>query len=70
VAEEAKKVAKKVFRDEVEAVKCRRSALMHNADKWAAGDQITLEYSLTERVTAVVNRICGGIINVVDCFSV
>jgi hypothetical protein len=30
VAEEAKRVAKKVFRDEVEATKCRRSILMHN----------------------------------------
>ncbi len=40
VAEEAKKVAKKVFMDEVEAAKCRR-ILMHNANKWVAGDQIT-----------------------------
>jgi hypothetical protein len=46
VVEEAKRVAKKVFRDEVEAAKCRRSILMHNADKWVAGDQITQGYSL------------------------
>jgi hypothetical protein len=70
VAEEAKRVAKKVFRDEVEAAKCRRSILMHNADKWVAGDQITQGYSLAERVTAAVHRICGGMINVVDCFAV
>ena len=70
VAEEARKVAKKVFRDEVEASKCRRSILMHNADKWVAEDQMTMGYSLAERVTAAVHRICGGMINVVDCFAV
>ena len=70
VAEEAKRVAKKVFRDEVEAAKCRRSILMHNADKWVASDQMTMGYNLSERVTAMVHRVCGGIINVVDCFTV
>jgi hypothetical protein len=70
VAEEAKRVAKKVFRDEVEAAKCRRSILMHNADKWVASDQTTLGYNLAERVTCMVHRICGGMINVVDCFTV
>ncbi len=70
VAEEAKKIAKKVFKDEVEAAKCRRSILMHNADKWVAGDQLTQGYSLAERVTAAVHRIYGGMINVVDCFAV
>jgi hypothetical protein len=70
VAEEAKRVAKKVFRDEVEAARCRRSNLMHNADKWVASDQITQGYSLAERVTAAVHRVCGGMINVVDCFAV
>jgi hypothetical protein len=38
VAEEAKKVAKKVFREEVEAAKCRRFILIHNTDKWVAGN--------------------------------
>jgi hypothetical protein len=70
VAEEARKVAKRVYRDEVEAAKCRRSILMHNADKWVAEDQMTMGYSLAERVTAAVHRICGGMINVVDCFAV
>jgi hypothetical protein len=70
VAEEAKRVAKKVFRDEVEAAKCRRSILMHNADKWVASDHMTMGYSLSERVTAMVHRVCGGMINVVDCFAV
>ncbi len=70
MAEEAKRVTKKVFRDEVEAAKCRRSILMHNADKWVAGDQITQGYSLAERVTAAVHRICGGMFNVVDAFVV
>ncbi len=38
VAEEAKKVAKKVLGEEVEAAKCRRFILIHNADKWVAGN--------------------------------
>lgn len=70
VAEEARRVAKKVFRDEVEVAKCRRSILMHNADKWVASDQMTMGYSLAERVTAMVHRISGGMISVVDCFAV
>ena len=70
VAEEAKRVAKKVFRDEVEAAKCRRSILMHNADKWVASDQATFGYNLAERVTVMVHRISGGMLNVVDCFTV
>jgi hypothetical protein len=43
VAEEAKKVVKKMFRDEVVAAKCRKSILMHNADKG---------HSLAEQVIA------------------
>jgi hypothetical protein len=71
VAEEAKRIAKKVFKDVVEAAKCRRSILMHNANKWVAGDQLTQGYSLAERVTTVVHRICSSMINVVmDCFAV
>jgi hypothetical protein len=70
VAEEARRVAKKVFRDEVEAAKCRRSIFMHNADKWVASDQMTMGYSLMEQVTAMVHRVSGGMINVVDCFAV
>ncbi len=54
----------------MEPAKCRTSILMHNADKWVAGDQLTQGYSLVERVTATVHRICGSMINVVDCFAV
>jgi hypothetical protein len=36
VEEEAKRVTSKLFRDEVEASKCRRTILMHNADKWVS----------------------------------
>jgi hypothetical protein len=46
VAEEAKKVVKKVFRDEVVAAKCSKSILMHNTDKWVASDQTMQGYSL------------------------
>ncbi len=70
VVEEAKRVTKKVLRDEVEVAKCRRVILMHNADKWVAGHQITQGYILAERVTAALHRICGGMINVMDCFAV
>ncbi len=66
----AEKVAEKVFRDKVLAAKYRRSILMHNMNKWVAGDQISMSYSLAERVTAAVHRICGGMINVVACFLV
>jgi hypothetical protein len=52
VAEEAKKVAKKVFRDKVVAAKCRKSVLMHNTDKWVARDQIMQGYSLAEQMIA------------------
>ncbi len=42
VMEEVKRVAMKVFTDEVEAAKYRKSRLMHkNADKCDAGDQLT-----------------------------
>ena len=70
VAEEAKRIAKKVFKDEVEVAKCRRSILMHNADRWVAPDVYTQGYSLAERVTAAVQRTCGGMVTVVDCFAV
>jgi hypothetical protein len=70
VAEEARRVAKKVFRDKVEAAKCRRSIFMHSADKWVSNDQKMMGYSLVERVTAMMHRIYGGMINVVDCFAV
>jgi len=73
VAEEAKRIAKKVFREDGEIGKCKRSILMHNADKWVAADQFsqnTQGYSLAERVTAAVHRMCGGMISVVDCFAV
>jgi hypothetical protein len=43
---------------------------MHNADKWVASDQMTMGYSLSEWVMAMVHRVCGGMINVVDCFAV
>jgi hypothetical protein len=70
VAEEAKRIAKKVFKEEVEAAKCRRSILMYNVDKWMAGDQLMQGYSLAERVTAAIHGICGSMNNVVDCFAV
>ena len=70
VVEEARKIAKKVFREDGEIGKCKRSILMHNADKWVAGDQNTMGYSLAERVTAAVHRMSGGMISVVDCFAV
>jgi hypothetical protein len=38
VAEEAMKVVKKMFKDEMEAAKCVRSILIHSADKWVASD--------------------------------
>jgi hypothetical protein len=41
VGEEAKKAARRMMRDEQELNKCRRSILMHNADKWVAGDTHT-----------------------------
>jgi hypothetical protein len=70
VAEEARRIAKKVFREDSEIAKCKRSILMHNADKWVAGDQSTFGYSLSERVTAAVHRMSGGMVAVVDCFTV
>ena len=70
VAEEARRIAKKVFREDGEIAKCKRSILMHNADKWVAGDQSTFGYSLSERVTAAVHRMSGGMVAVVDCFTV
>ncbi len=54
VAKEAKRIAKKVFKDGSEAAKCRRSTLMHNADKWVARDLIKHSYSLAEMVVAWV----------------
>ncbi len=39
MAEEAKWISKKVFREDVEIVKCKRSILMHNADKWVEVDR-------------------------------
>ena len=70
VGEEAKKVAKKVVRDEQELGKCRRSILMHNADKWVEGDVNTRGYSLAERVTSAIHRISGGMVMVMDCFAI
>jgi hypothetical protein len=64
VGEEARKLAKKVVRDEQELGKCRRSILMHNADKWVAGDWNTQEYTLAERVTSAIHRISGGMVTV------
>jgi hypothetical protein len=42
-------VANKVVKDEQELGKCRRSILMHNADKWVAGDWNTQGHTLAER---------------------
>jgi hypothetical protein len=70
VGEEAKKAARRVIRDEQELNKCRRSILMHNADKWVAGDTHTAGYSLAERVTSAIHRIAGGMVMVMECFAI
>jgi hypothetical protein len=70
VGEEARKEARKVIRDEQELNKCRRSILMHNADKWVAGDTHTAGYSLAERVTLAIHRIAGGMVIVMECFAI
>ena len=70
VGEEAKKAAKMVVKDEQELGKCRRSILMHNADKWVEGDINTQGYSLAERVTSAIHRISGGMVMVMDCFAI
>jgi hypothetical protein len=36
VGKEAKRVARRVVKDEQELGKCRRSILIQNADKWVA----------------------------------
>jgi hypothetical protein len=38
LGEEAKRMVEKVEKDEQKLGKCRRSILMHNADKWMAGN--------------------------------
>ncbi len=68
VVEEARRIAKKVFREDGEIAKCKRPILAHNADKWVTGDQNTVGYSLAERVTAAFHRMSGGMVGVVDCF--
>jgi hypothetical protein len=70
VAEEVRRIAKKVFREDGEIAKCKRSILVHNADKWVAGDQNTVGYSLAERVTAAFHRMSDDMVGVVNCFMV
>jgi hypothetical protein len=70
VADEAKKAAVRVHKEEVEAKKCRSSILMHNANKWVQGDPLTQGYSLGERVTSLVQRLCTHMVTVVDCFTI
>ncbi len=41
---------------------------MHNAEKWVYGDPLTQGYSLEERVTSLVQRLCTHMVTVVDCF--
>ncbi len=38
LGEKGKRMVKKVKKDEQKLGKCRRSILMHNADKWMAGN--------------------------------
>jgi hypothetical protein len=70
VADEAKRAAMSVHKEEVEVKKCRSSIFMHNADKWVQGDPLTQGYSLAERVTSLVQRLCTHMVTVVDCFAI
>jgi hypothetical protein len=57
-------VARRVAKDEQELNKCRRSILMHNAEKRVAEDAHTAGYSLAEKVTSAIYRITGGMVMV------
>jgi hypothetical protein len=70
VADEAKRAAMWVHKEEVEVKKCRSSILMHNVHKWVQGDPLTQGYSLAERVTSLVQRLCTHMVTVVDCFAI
>jgi len=61
--------ANAVYEDNSEARMCRRSVLIHNADKWVEGDTATAGYNLAERVTAAVHRTTRGMTSVTGAFS-
>jgi hypothetical protein len=54
VAKGAVKVERAWMEGEKEERKCRKSILIHKADKWVEHDVVTQEYHLAERVTAAV----------------
>ena len=51
-----------------EEEKCRRSILIHNADKWAG--HINNGFSLAENTTAQIHRLTGHTVLVLDAFTI
>jgi hypothetical protein len=69
VAKGAVKMERARMEGEKEERKCRKSILIHKADKWVEHDVATQEYHLAERVTAAVNRVTQGMAHVTDAFT-
>jgi hypothetical protein len=69
VAKGAVKMERARMEGEKEERKCRKSVLIHKADKWVQHDVETQEYHLAERVTAAVNRVTKGMAHVMDAYT-
>jgi hypothetical protein len=65
---EAGRQSHQIYKDNQEAQKCRKSILIHNADKWVQG--ILPDYSLGERVTALIHGVTNGMVSVADAFAI
>ena len=67
-------VAADTYKKEKELDKCSRSVLIHNADKLVSAmefeDNLGINYSLEDRVTKTMHKMCKSIISVMDVYTV
>jgi hypothetical protein len=50
--------------------KCQRSMMIHNVDKWLAGDKDTEGHGVANRVVAAINRVTGGGVAITDAYHI
>ena len=67
-------MAADTYKKEKELDKCARSVLIHNADKLVSAmefeDNLGINYSLEDRVTKTLHKMCKSIISVMDVYTV